>query len=166
MVVMGIDPGLGTTGFGIVDYAGDSLRYRSSGLVRTKASSPTASRLGQIVRQLREVIVREGVDSIAIESGFIGPNAQAAIKLGQARAAAILAGELDGVEVREYAPREVKMALTGRGSAAKKQVQFMVQKLLGLVFDSNEEDISDALALAICHGMRAQTLHFKELSLQ
>jgi crossover junction endodeoxyribonuclease RuvC len=145
-----------------VEYKGGTLRYKTSGKIQTKASSLTSARLGKIVRELRAVIVKEKVNGIAVESGFVGPNAQAAMKLGQARAAAILAGELEEIEVKEFAPREVKMALTGHGSAAKKQVQFMVEKLLGLIFDANEEDISDALALAICHGMRAQAPQMRE----
>ncbi|MFH1010958.1 MAG: crossover junction endodeoxyribonuclease RuvC [bacterium] len=151
---MGVDPGIAVTGYGIVEASGLSIRYRSSGCIRTDSSSPTAARLVKIVRRLREVIEREGVECISVEAGFVGPNAQSALKLGQARAAALLAGELEGIEVCEYAPREVKMALTGRGSAAKKQVQFFVQEILGLIFEPNEEDISDALALAICHAMR------------
>lgn len=155
MVIMGVDPGLAVTGYGVVEPSGLAIRYRSSGYIRTDSSLPTAARLAKIVSRLREVIVREGVDCLSVEAGFVGPNAQSALKLGQARAAALLAGELEGIEVREYAPREVKMALTGRGSAAKKQVQFFVQELLGLIFEPNEEDISDALALALCHAMRA-----------
>ena len=157
MVIMGIDPGLASTGFGVIELTGQKRRYHTSGLVRTYPSTPSALRLAQIIRKLREVIVREKVDCIAVEAGFVGKNAQTALKLGQARAAALLAGQLEATEVHEYAPREVKMALTGRGSAAKQQVQFIVGKLLGLTFDAGEEDISDALALALCHSLRLGT---------
>ncbi len=155
---MGIDPGLGTTGYGVIETTGQTRRYQTSGTVRTKPSTPGATRLTQILNKLRTVISQESVQCIAVESGFVGQHAQSALKLGQARAAALLSGQLEGTEVFEYAPREVKMALTGRGSAAKSQVQFIVGKLLGLTFDDGEEDISDALALAICHSMRSETL--------
>lgn len=158
MIIMGVDPGLGTTGFGVIELKSRKPRYLTSGSVRTSPSWPSAQRLAEIARKLREVIVREKVDCIAVEAGFVGQNAQTALKLGQARAAALLAGQLEGAAVHEYAPREVKMALTGRGSAAKKQVQFMLGKMLGLTFDSGEEDISDALALAICHSLRSQVV--------
>jgi crossover junction endodeoxyribonuclease RuvC len=157
MIIMGIDPGLGTTGYGVIETAGQTRRYKISGTVRTNPSTPGAMRLAQIINKLRTVISQESVQCVAVESGFVGRNAQTALKLGQARAAALLSGQLEGTEVFEYAPREVKMALTGRGSAAKTQVQFIVGKLLGLTFDDGEEDISDALALALCHSMRSET---------
>ena len=156
MIVMGIDPGLGTTGFGVIELTNRNPRYRISGFIRTTPSMPSALRIARIMTELREVIVKENVECIAVESGFIGRNAQSALKLGQARAAALLSGQLEGTDVFEYAPREVKMALTGRGSAAKEQVQFIVGKILGLEFDAGEQDISDALAIALCHSMRQQ----------
>lgn len=154
---MGIDPGLATTGYGIIKLSGENPRYCASGLVRTSPSEPSAARLARIITRLREVIISERVACIAVESGFVGQNAQTALKLGQARAAALLSGQLEGTEIFEYAPREVKMALTGRGSAAKEQVQFIVGKILGLEFDTGEQDISDALAIALCHSMRQQS---------
>jgi crossover junction endodeoxyribonuclease RuvC len=157
MIIMGIDPGLGTTGYGVIEIAGQTRRYKTSGTVRTTPSTPGVIRLTQIIDKLRAVISDEKVQCIAVESGYVGRNAQTALKLGQARAAALLSGQLEGADVFEYAPREVKMALTGRGSADKSQVQFIVEKILGITFDDGEEDISDALALAICHSMRSET---------
>ena len=161
MIIMGIDPGLGTTGYGVIETIGQTRRYQTSGTVRTNPASPGVTRLTQIIDKLRSVISQEKVQCIAVESGYVGRNAQTALKLGQARAAALLSGRLEGTDVFEYAPREVKMALTGRGSAAKSQVQFIVGKLLGITFDDSEEDISDALALAICHSMRSETVLVK-----
>ena len=149
-VVLGIDPGLGTTGWGVVRWARGKAVYIESGRIRTFPNQPIGQRLEKIFRELQDVITRFAVTSCAVESGYVGRSAQSSLQLGQARAAAVLAAELRGIPVDTPAPREIKMAVTGRGSAAKQQVAYVVGKMLGLEFDDGEEDISDALAVALC----------------
>lgn len=149
-VVLGVDPGLGTTGWGVIRWARGKAAYMDSGRIRTYPNQPIGHRLEKIFRELQDVMARFAVTACAVESGFVGRSAQSALQLGQARAAAVLAAELRGIPVDCPAPREIKMAVTGRGSAAKQQVAYVVGKMLGLQFDDGEEDVSDALAVALC----------------
>ncbi len=153
-IVLGVDPGLGTTGWGVIRSNGGRFTYVDSGRISTKPSEPIGRRLDGLFRELQRLAIQHGVTQCAVESGFVGKNPMSALKLGQARAAAVLAAELREIPVHDLAPREVKLAVTGRGSATKSQVSFMVSRLLGLQFDAGEEDISDALAAALCIAMR------------
>jgi crossover junction endodeoxyribonuclease RuvC len=155
-IVLGVDPGLGTTGWGVVRVSGGRFQYVESGKVSTSPKQPMGQRLERIFSELQTVIDKFHVTSCAVESGYVGVSAMSALLLGQARAAAILAAETKGISVETVAPREIKMAVTGRGSATKAQVGFMTGKLLGLEFDEGEDDISDALAAALWLLMRAQ----------
>lgn len=155
-IVLGVDPGLGTTGWGIVQADGRRFQYLESGKISTSPKQPVGTRIGKIFDGLRSVIESFGVTACAVESGYVGVSAMSALQLGQARAAAILAAETKGIPVETVAPREIKMAITGRGSATKTQVGYMTGKLLSLEFDDGEEDISDALAAALWLVMRAQ----------
>lgn len=154
MNLLGIDPGLGCTGWGIVKNSNGKFSYIDSGRIRTKPADSVETRIGIIFRDLQTIIRQHQVDSVAVESGYVGKGAQSALKLGQARAAAILAAETLHIPVVTRAPREVKVALTGNGAAAKSQVAFLVGRMLNLEFDSGEADISDALAIAICAATR------------
>jgi crossover junction endodeoxyribonuclease RuvC len=154
-IVLGVDPGLGTTGWGIVRSGGGRFQYVESGKVSTSPREPMGRRLEKIFRELQAVMDSYRVHGCAVESGYVGASAISALALGQARAAAILAAETKGIPVETVAPREIKMAITGRGSATKQQVGFMTGKLLGVEFDAGEEDISDALAAALWLVMRA-----------
>jgi crossover junction endodeoxyribonuclease RuvC len=153
-IVLGVDPGLGTTGWGIVRWAEGKAVYVDSGCIRTYSNQPIGGRLEQIFRGLQEVMARFAVTECAVESGFVGRDPLSALALGQARAAAVLAAQMRGVPVEPLAPREVKMAITGRGSAVKQQVAYVVGKMLSLQFDEGEEDVSDALAVALCRVLR------------
>jgi crossover junction endodeoxyribonuclease RuvC len=153
-IVLGIDPGLGTTGWGVVRSGGGRFTYVNSGRIMTRPAEPVSLRLEKLFRELQQVVQDHQVTQCAVESGFVGKSPLSALKLGQARAAAVLAAVARRIPVHDVAPREVKMAITGRGSAAKSQVSFMVSRLLSLQFDSGEEDISDALAAALCVAMR------------
>jgi crossover junction endodeoxyribonuclease RuvC len=153
-LVLGVDPGLGTTGWGVVKAEPRRFVYVDSGFIRTNASMPEGERLTEIYNQLQTVAQKFNVEACAVESGFVGRGPQAALKLGQARAAAVLAAESLNIPVTVLAPREVKMAITGRGGASKGQVAYLVGKMLSLVFDEGEEDVSDALAVAISSVMR------------
>ena len=155
-VVLGIDPGLGTTGWGVVSWSRGRAAYVDAGRIRTYPNQPIGRRLEKIFHELQEVMTRFSVTACAVESGYVGRSPLSALQLGQARAAAVLAAETRGLPAEALAPREIKMAVTGRGSAAKGQVAYVVGKMLGLAFDEGEEDVSDALAVALCRVLRSR----------
>jgi len=148
-IILGIDPGLTCTGWGVVRKQGSKLIYVDSGKLRTKASEPMAERLSFLFGEISDVCRKHNVSRGAVEAGYVGTGAMSALKLGQARACAVLAIQLATGRVMDIAPREVKMAVTGSGASSKQQVSYMVGQMLGIVFDRGEEDISDALAIAI-----------------
>ena len=148
--ILGIDPGSRTTGFGVLDFTGDSAVYVASGTV-SSANGSFPERLRQIFTAVSEIVVEYRPDVVAIESVFMHKNAGSALKLGQARSAALCATFGFDMDVYEYAPREIKLAIVGTGAAAKEQVQHMVISLLKL--DAAPAlDAADALAAALCHG--------------
>lgn len=150
--IVGIDPGSRATGFGVIDVDGPRQRYVASGCVRT-ADGTHVARLEQIFHTLGEVFARYQPQEVALEKVFMHRNADSAIKLGQARSAALCAayGVIDSGQVFEYAPRAIKQAVTGYGAAEKSQVQVMVKSLLN-VEGTMGADASDALAVALCHA--------------
>jgi crossover junction endodeoxyribonuclease RuvC len=154
-IVLGIDPGTMATGFGIVARRGGRLRMLECGTITNRSTIPISQRLLKIHRGIAALVQKHRPDEIAIESAFYGKNAQSALKLGHARGVSILAAVQAGIPTAEYSPREVKLAVAGRGNASKEQVQFMVRALLGTPTDSMVLDASDALAIAICHIHRA-----------
>ena len=150
MRVLGIDPGSRITGYGIVDQIGNRLVHVDNGAVFTDAHKDFAIRLQRIYRGLTEVIEQYRPDAMAVENIFFATNVQSALKLGQARGAAIVAGVNAGLPVHEYTALQVKQAVVGHGRAAKDQVQKMLKVLLNLP-EVAQEDASDALAVAVCH---------------
>jgi crossover junction endodeoxyribonuclease RuvC len=150
-VVLGVDPGTLVTGFGVVSCMGDVLELLDAGTIQNRGGQSMPIRLKLIYEGLQALIDRHHPDEFAIESAFYGKNAQSALKLGQARGVSILAAVEKQIPTAEYAPREVKQALVGRGTATKEQVQFMVRSLLRLKRDAMPLDTSDAIAVAICH---------------
>ncbi|NNG12192.1 MAG: crossover junction endodeoxyribonuclease RuvC [Halobacteria archaeon] len=148
--IIGIDPGSQVTGYGIIDQEGQALRYVASGCIRIKGEA-LAERLGMIFTGVQQVIDEYRPGEMAVERVFMNKNADSALKLGQARGAAICAGVTRTVPVNEYAAREIKQAVVGKGGAAKEQVQHMVRVLLSLD-KQPPSDAADALAVAICHG--------------
>jgi len=152
--IIGIDPGSLKTGFGIIESDGMKSRYLASGCIMVKGDN-LAERLGHIFSSLHDIIAQWQPDEMAIESVFLNKNADSALKLGQARGAAICAGVQHQLPVSEYAPRQIKNAVVGTGSAKKEQVQHMVQMLLGLS-GKPSPDAADALAVAICHANQLQ----------
>lgn len=150
MIILGIDPGSITTGYGLIDNQPSQIRYIASGYLKIKGNS-LPERLGQIFQQIDAVIDEYSPEHMSIENVFMNRNADSALKLGQARGAAICAGYQAGLEIAEYAPREIKQALVGSGAASKEQVQHMVKRLLGLQ-KSLQPDEGDGLAIAICHA--------------
>lgn len=154
--VLGIDPGLRSTGFGVISVAGSALDYVTCGCIRT-GDAELPLRLGVILRDLSEVIDRYRPTEVAIEKVFVNVNPQSTLLLGQARGVAISAAVLAELPVNEYTALQVKQAVVGHGKAAKQQVQDMVQRLLRL-HGMPSPDAADALACAIAHAHSAQGL--------
>lgn len=150
-LILGIDPGSRKTGFGIINAVGARMEYVTSGVIRLEALPTFPERLDNLFNFLTEVIKQWSPRDAAIEQIFMGRSADSALKLGQARGAAILAATQSGLEVSEYAARKVKQAVVGKGGADKAQVQHMVQALLKLP-GPPQEDAADALAVALCHA--------------
>jgi crossover junction endodeoxyribonuclease RuvC len=150
MRALGVDPGSLITGYGVVESDSSRLILVAQGRVTLKRSDPFSIRLKQIYDALSSVIFYHQPQEAAVESLFFAKNVDSALKLGQARGAAMLSAANAGLEIFEYAPREVKKNVCGYGGADKRQVQHMVRTLLSYRGDL-EENISDALAIAICH---------------
>jgi crossover junction endodeoxyribonuclease RuvC len=150
MRILGIDPGLRVTGFGVIEQTGSKLHYITSGCVRS-GSGELAERLKVILDGLAEVIAANRPEQVAIEKVFVNVNPQSTLLLGQARGSAICAAVIAGLPVAEYTALQVKQAVVGKGHAGKEQVQHMVRRLLALPGDPSP-DAADALACAICHA--------------
>ena len=149
--ILGIDPGLTVTGFGIIGKRGQSLAYITSGCIRSNAAGELPARLKTILDGLAEVIAMQHPDEVAVEKVFVNVNPQSTLLLGQARGAAICAAVICGLPVAEYTALQVKQAVVGLGHARKEQVQEMVKRLLKLPRNPSA-DAADALACAICHA--------------
>jgi crossover junction endodeoxyribonuclease RuvC len=152
--VLGVDPGLRITGWGIVGAAGDGLRSLGSGTIALRGDRPTAERLHHIFHELLGVIERWRPAEVAVEDPFVARNARSALAIGEARAVALLAATEAGLPVQDYAPTEVKLAVAGYGRSDKRQVQEMVRLQLGLATVPEPVDAADALAVALCHHLR------------
>jgi crossover junction endodeoxyribonuclease RuvC len=155
--ILGIDPGLRMTGFGVIEKAGSRLAYLASGCVKTPEAAGLPLRLKTILDGLREVIAVHRPQQVAVEIVFVNVNPQSTLLLGQARGAAICASVDAGLPVAEYTALQVKQAVVGNGHAAKRQVQDMVRRLLALP-ELPGPDAADALACAICHAHGGQGL--------
>lgn len=154
-VIMGIDPGSQVTGYGLILMEGNhTLRYLGCGCVRTQAEQIFSQRLKFIYDEITRLIREHNPDPVVFEDIFYSRNVRSALLLGHARAAAMLAALNLGKSIVSYSPREIKLSLTGNGSAAKEQVRSMVLNLLGLRQSDLPLDASDALAVAICAGYR------------
>jgi crossover junction endodeoxyribonuclease RuvC len=154
--ILGIDPGLRVTGFGLIQRNGQKLAYITSGVIRTP-DADLPQRLKAILDNLSEVIAQHQPVQVAVEKVFVNVNPQSTLLLGQARGAAICAAVACGLPVSEYTALQVKQAVVGNGHAAKEQVQAMVRRLLALPGDPSA-DAADALACAICHAHGGQRL--------
>lgn len=148
--ILGIDPGLVKTGWGVIEYSGNSFRFVASGLVKPDSTLPLAERLAVLSGGINEVLQQYQPEQCAIEETFVNKNAMSSLKLGHARGALMLTVSLAGIPLFEYAATLVKKSVTGVGRAEKNQVGMMVKQLMPTAnFDS--EDAADALAVAICH---------------
>lgn len=160
MVVLGIDPGTATTGYGLVREEGDVLQAVAFGVIHTEPNEALAQRLASLYAQLSDLVLTYKPDAAAVEELFFSRNVRTAMAVGQARGVALLTLAHARIPVDEYTPREVKQAVAGYGNAAKDQVQEMVRLLLNLPSVPYPDDAADALAIAICHlhAMRMKAL--------
>ncbi len=150
-IVLGIDPGLANTGWGLVRQEGSRLSCLAYGCVSTQAGLPLERRLLKIHDQIGAVIERFQPSCVGIETVWFGQNVSAAFATGQARGAALLACAEGGLAVGEFTPKQIKLAVVGTGSAEKEQIQYMVRQILGLDQDPRPDHAADALAAAICY---------------
>jgi crossover junction endodeoxyribonuclease RuvC len=148
-VILGIDPGLASTGFGVIERHAGRLRAVEWGVIRTRPATPHAQRLVEIHQTVAGLLVRYPIDAAAIESWFIHPVSKAAMGMAESRGAVLVAIASAGVEVVEYSPNTIKQSVTGNGSAGKQQVRAMVERLTGV--DPGTDHASDAIAAALCH---------------
>lgn len=158
MIILGIDPGLATTGFGVIKKQGNCLTMVDYGVITTKARRPFVERLEEIYRELNKIIAHYKPDLIGVEELFFCKNVKTALLVGQARGVVLLTAIQNKLSLREFTPLEVKQAVTGYGRADKKQIQQMVKIILNLKKIPQPDDAADALAIAIT---AANTKNFK-----
>ena len=152
MRILGIDPGLQRTGWGVIDQSGSRLIHIAHGIIKPKTDLPLSARLAIIHRGLEEVMQAHQPQAAAVEETFMNNNARSALALGQARGIALVVPALHGLPVAEYAANQIKKAVTGQGHADKTQMQAMIKILLNVTAPA---DAADALAVAICHAHSA-----------
>jgi crossover junction endodeoxyribonuclease RuvC len=155
MIVLGIDPGTASTGYGLVRSEGSRMSAIEAGVIETRAGVELQTRLAEIHARVGELIDRHGADALAIEELFFGANVRTAFAVGQARGVVLLAAGQRGVPSRSYTPQQVKSAVCGSGRADKGQVGQMVARLLGLAEVPTPDHAADALAVAVCDVNRA-----------
>jgi crossover junction endodeoxyribonuclease RuvC len=151
-IILGLDPGLATTGYGVVEQRGNSLRSLEHGVVSTPAGVELHDRLSLVFDEITELLARFRPEATAVESLFFNVNVRTALAVGQARGVALLACSRAGSALFEYTPQQVKQAVCGYGKADKRQVQEMVRMLLALPEIPRPDDAADALGVAICHA--------------
>jgi crossover junction endodeoxyribonuclease RuvC len=156
MIVLGIDPGTATTGYGVVEYASGRAKYLACGIISTGKSDPMPQRLHEIYNQLTQLIELYKPDVIATEQLFFSKNVTTGILVSRTVGIVLLAAAQHSLPWHEYRPAEVKMAVVGYGAAEKRQVQAMVMNLLKLDKPPRPDDAADALAIAICHAHSAR----------
>jgi crossover junction endodeoxyribonuclease RuvC len=152
VIILGIDPGLANTGWGVISRKRSGCTALAYGCITTAASEDLAQRLASIHREIIEVIERYGPDACAIETVWFGVNARSAFATGQARGVAVLATANAAVPIAEYPPAVIKSIVTGSGAADKDQVTYMVRTLLALDHDPRPDHAADALAIALTHA--------------
>ncbi|HEX3872625.1 MAG TPA: crossover junction endodeoxyribonuclease RuvC [Solirubrobacteraceae bacterium] len=155
MIVLGIDPGLANTGYGVVDLRGGRLSALDGGVVVTSAGIADELRLARIHKSVSDLLELHAPDAVALEQLYFGQNVRTAFAVGQARGVVMAAAGARGLPCHSYTPQQVKGAVCGSGRAAKDQVGRMVAAILGLAEPPREDHAADALAVAICHANRA-----------
>lgn len=165
MRLLGIDPGLRRTGWGVIESQGNRLSYVDAGIVSSKTADSLAERLAQLHDGILEIVERFQPDEVAVEETFVNMNPRSTLALGQARGIALLVPAKRGIPVAEYPPNLIKKSVVGSGHAAKEQIQLMVKTLLpGSQVDS--ADAADALAIAICHAHHATSLAYQAAAVE
>jgi crossover junction endodeoxyribonuclease RuvC len=159
IVVMGIDPGVASTGFGVVRVAGGQMSALDGGVIEAQAGEPIESRLALIHQELAKLMAWHQPVALALESVYFGKNVRSAIAVGQARGVVLLTAGQRRVPCFDYTPQAVKMSVCGNGAAAKPEVQRMVGMLLGLPQPPESDHAADALAVAICHAAHTRPSH-------
>ena len=157
MVIIGIDPGLANTGWGVIETRGSQARARAYGCIHTRSDERLTDRLGAIFTQIREAIDHYEPACVSIEDIFFSSNTRSAILTAHARGAALAACSTTGLEVASYTPMQIKQAVVGTGAADKRQVTYMVRTLLHLDHDPRPDHCADALAAAVCHANLSRT---------
>lgn len=152
MIILGIDPGLATIGYGILQYNSGRFKVLDYGCIRTEAKIPTYKRLNSIFIEINRLINSYHPDVMAVEELFFNTNVTTAINVGQGRGVIILSAAISNISVFEYTPLQVKQAVVGYGRATKQQIQQMVKIILNLNSIPKPDDTADALAVAICHA--------------
>lgn len=156
MIILGIDPGMATMGYGVIESSNNRIRVLENGVVTTPSEMETPKRLLNIFNSVEALIQKYSPDAMAYEELFFNKNVKTALTIGHARGAAVLAGARQAIDLYEYTPLQVKQAVVGYGRADKQQVQGMVKLLLNLKEIPKPDDAADALAVAICHMHSAQ----------
>lgn len=158
--ILGLDPGLRHTGWGIVEKDGTHLRFIAGGVINPSETGALSERLAELHQELKKIIEAYQPDEAAVEQTFVNNNPTSTLKLGQARGVVLLTPALYQLSVAEYTPNQIKKMVVGAGHADKKQVDMMVRTLLKSVPEHIPPDASDALAIALCHGfMRSTVAH-------
>ncbi len=150
-VILGIDPGTQILGFGVIHILNKTVHYKDMGVLNLKSYKDHFVTLKVIMSEITKLIELYNPDELAIEAPFYGKNPQVMLKLGRAQGAAIAAALQKDIPIFEYAPRSIKLSITGKGAASKEQVAIMVQKLLNINSEQKYLDATDALAIALCH---------------
>lgn len=161
MIILGLDPGTAITGFGLLRVDGSKLTVMDYGTLETQKGPSDAARLLNMYEQAEGLIARSKPEAVAIEHLFFGRNVNTMLSVGRASGVLMLAAARAGLDIAEYTPMQVKMAVVGYGNADKKQVQFMVQRILSLPEVPKPDDVADALALAICHAHTYKLAEYK-----
>jgi crossover junction endodeoxyribonuclease RuvC len=157
MRILGVDPGLTVTGFGVLETEGHHCGALDYGCIKLSTQKQFPNRLLKIYNEISEIIARYQPDEFAIEDLFYAENVKVALKMGHARGVAILAAATHEIPIAEYSPREIKMSVVGHGGASKEQVQGMVQNILKINTLPEPFDAADALAVALCHLHRLES---------
>lgn len=155
MRILGIDPGIASTGFGVVEAKGGTIAALGGGLIETAAAEPLEQRLAQIAQALDALLDRHSPDAVAVEQIYFGRNVKTAFAVGQARGVVLAAAGGRSIACHAYTPQQIKLAVCGSGAAGKDQVQRMVGVLLSLGGSPESDHVADALAVAICHASTA-----------
>lgn len=155
MRILGIDPGIRTTGFGVISVDGGQPNLVDYGTIKPPTDAAMGQRLSVLYEDLSQLIELVQPEQFAIELAFYGVNVKSALTLGQARGAALVCAANHKLTIGEYAPRKIKIAVTGNGNATKEQVQLMVQRILNMPSPPKPLDASDALAIALCHQQQS-----------